>query len=254
MRIDWFTVIAQLLNFLILVWLLKRFLYKPILRAIDAREQRIADALSHADARQREADEERETFRKKNEAFDEQRHALLGEAKDEAKDERRQLLDEARKDADALRAKQRDTLQHEQESLQRELTRRTREEVFSIARKTLTDLAGTSLEESMGEAFNRRLRELDGKTKALLTKALRTSSEPARVRSAFDLPSEQQRALQGALNEVFATDVNVRFETAPEVVSGIEFSVNGQKVAWSIEDYLQSLEKSVEELLKEQAP
>ena len=43
MLIDWFTVGAQALNFLILVWLLKRFLYKPILDAIDAREKRIAD-------------------------------------------------------------------------------------------------------------------------------------------------------------------------------------------------------------------
>ena len=37
MLIDWFTVGAQALNFIILVWLLKRFLYKPILDAIDAR-------------------------------------------------------------------------------------------------------------------------------------------------------------------------------------------------------------------------
>ena len=42
MLIDWFTVAAQALNFLILVWLMKRFLYKPILHAIDAREERIA--------------------------------------------------------------------------------------------------------------------------------------------------------------------------------------------------------------------
>jgi F-type H+-transporting ATPase subunit b len=51
MLIDWFTVGAQVLNFLILVWLLKRFLYKPILHAIDAREQRIAKELADADAK-----------------------------------------------------------------------------------------------------------------------------------------------------------------------------------------------------------
>ncbi|MFQ3186924.1 MAG: F-type H+-transporting ATPase subunit b, partial [Marinomonas primoryensis] len=49
MLIDWFTVIAQLINFLVLVWLLKRFLYRPILNAIDAREKRIADELADAD-------------------------------------------------------------------------------------------------------------------------------------------------------------------------------------------------------------
>ena len=40
MKINWFTVIAQLVNFLILVWLMKRFLYKPILNAIDEREKK----------------------------------------------------------------------------------------------------------------------------------------------------------------------------------------------------------------------
>jgi F-type H+-transporting ATPase subunit b len=51
MIIDWFTVIAQAINFLVLVWVMKRFLYKPILDAIDAREKRIALALAEAEAK-----------------------------------------------------------------------------------------------------------------------------------------------------------------------------------------------------------
>ena len=54
MLIDWFTVGAQTINFLILVWLMKRFLYKPILHAIDAREERIAKELADADAKKAE--------------------------------------------------------------------------------------------------------------------------------------------------------------------------------------------------------
>ena len=55
MLIDWFTVSAQIVNFLILVWLLQRFLYRPILDAIDAREQRVAAALTKAEANKEEA-------------------------------------------------------------------------------------------------------------------------------------------------------------------------------------------------------
>jgi len=62
MLIDWFTVGAQVLNFLILVWLLKHFLYKPILNAIDAREKRIASELADADAKKSEAQKERDDF------------------------------------------------------------------------------------------------------------------------------------------------------------------------------------------------
>ena len=96
MLIDWFTVGAQALNFLILVWLMKRFLYKPILDAIDAREKRIAAELADADAKKAEAKKERDEFQHKNEEFDQQRAALLTKATDEAKAERQRLLDEAR--------------------------------------------------------------------------------------------------------------------------------------------------------------
>jgi F-type H+-transporting ATPase subunit b len=92
---------------------------------------------------------------------------------------------------------------------------------------------------------------MDGKAKAGLAEALKSASDPAVVRSAFDLPAEQRTAIQNALNESFSASIRVRFETAPDVVSGIELTANGQKVAWSIADYLASLEKGVEELLKE---
>ena len=233
------------------MWLLKRFLYKPILNAIDAREKRIATELADADAKKAEAQKERDEFQHKNEEFDQQRAALLSKATDEAKAERQRLLDEARKAADALSAKRQETLRNDAHNLNQAISRRTQQEVFAIARKALTDLATTSLEERMGEVFTRRLREMDGKAKAGLAEALKTASDPALVRSAFDLPAEQRAAIQNALNETFSAEIHVRFETAPDLVSGIELTTNGQKVAWSIADYLASLEKGVDELLKE---
>jgi F-type H+-transporting ATPase subunit b len=92
---------------------------------------------------------------------------------------------------------------------------------------------------------------MDGQTKAGLNDALKKSSEPALVRSAFDLPAEQRASIQNALNETFAAEIHIRFETVPDLISGIELTTNGQKVAWSIADYLTSMEKGVDELLKE---
>ena len=103
----------------------------------------------------------------------------------------------------------------------------------------------------MGEVFTRRLREMDGKAKELLGTALKTSSEPAVVRSTFDVGAGQKAAIQNALNETFSAEIRIRFETSPDLISGIELTTNGQKVAWSIADYLVSLEKGVDELLKE---
>ena len=250
MLIDWFTVGAQALNFLILVWLLKRFLYKPILHAIDEREKRIAAELANADKKKAEAQKERDEFQHKNEELDQQRAALLSKATDEAQAERQRLLDEARKAAAVLSSKLQETSRNEEHSLHQAIRRRTQQEVFAITRKALTDLASTSLEERLGEVFTRRLRGMDGEAKAGLAEALKTGSARAIVRSAFDLPAEQRAAIQNALNETFSAEIHVRFETAPDLVSGIELSTNGQKVAWSIADYLASLEKGVDELLK----
>jgi len=253
MLIDWFTVGAQLLNFLVLAWLLKRFLYRPILDALDAREQRIADELADAAAKRAEADKERDEFQHKNEVFDQQRLALLSQATNEAKAERQRLQDEARQAADTLRAKRMETLSNDTHNLNQAISRRAQQEVFAIARKALADLATTSLEERMCEVFMRRLQALDDQAKEGFAKSLKTATEPALVRSAFDLPTEQRAAIQYALNETFSAEIQVKFETAPDLVSGIELTTNGQKMAWSIADYLASLEKGVDDLLRTQS-
>ena len=251
MLLDWFTIGAQALNFLILVWLMKRYLYKPIRNAIDAREKLIAKELADAEAKKAEAQKERDEFQKKNGEFDRQRAALLAKATDEANAERGRLIEAARTAADALSAQRQESLVNEAHNLNQAISRLTQQEVFAIARKALTDLATVSLEERMGEVFTRRLRELDGNAKTVLGEALKKNHEPALVRSTFDLPEAQRAAIQNALNETFAADLHLRFETAPDLVSGIELSANGQKVGWSIAEYLAALEKGVGELLKE---
>jgi F-type H+-transporting ATPase subunit b len=250
MLIDWFTVAAQALNFLILVWMMKRFLYKPILNAIDAREKGIATELANAAAKQAEAKKERDEFEHKNAEFDQQRAALLSKATGEAQAERQRLLDEARKAADDLSSKRQKALADEERNLHEAISQRAQQEVFAVARKALTDLATVSLEERIGEVFTRRLREMSGAAKETLGEALKTASEPGVVRSAFDLPADQRAAIQNALNETYSAKVRLRFETAPNLIGGIELTTNGQKLAWSIADYLASMEKGVGELLK----
>ena len=252
MLIDWFTVIAQVVNFLILVWLLKRFLYKPILEAVDAREKKVADELANADAKEAAAQKEKEEFRRKNEEFDQQRAVLLSKAKDEANAESQQLLEEARKEAFDLRAKQQEALRNDKQNLNKEISHRAQQEVFAIARKALKDLAGMSLEERTVDVFAQRLHELEGNEKEQLATALRASQGPVLVRTAFDLPQGQRDLIKKAIKETLDIEIQAKFETAPDLISGIELTTNGERVGWSIADYLTSLEKSIDELLKEQ--
>jgi F-type H+-transporting ATPase subunit b len=248
----WFTIVAQAINFLILVWLLKRFLYKPILQAIDAREKGIATQLAAAVAKEAEAQKKSDDLQHKNEAFDKERAALLTKATDEAKGERQRLLDQAKQDADALRDKRQAALQTEQRHLDQDIVRWAQKQVFAIARKTLADLSDTSLEERMGDVFVSRVRALTGEAKEQLATAFNTSNHTVSVHSAFDLPTAQRTAIETAVKETFAPDAHVQFETAPEMISGVELSTNGHKIAWSIADYLSTLETSAGKLVRDE--
>ena len=147
----------------------------------------------------------------------------------------------------------RTALQSEQRNLNQEIIRWTQKEVFAITRKTLADLATTSLEERMGDVFVHRVRALTGAAKEQLATAFKTSNHTVSVHSAFDLPPAQRTAIESAVKETFAPEAQVQFETAPELVCGIDLSTNGHKVSWSIADYLSTLEKSAGELLHEDA-
>lgn len=250
MLIDWFTVGAQALNFIVLVWLMKRFLYKPVLAAIDAREKRIASQLADADKKKAAAQTERADLEKKNDVFDQQRAALLAQATTDAEAERQKLLDAARAAADALAAARRVSMASDAKTLDQALRQRAQDEVFAVARQALTDLATVDLEASVCELFIARLRSLEGTALQEMAAALKSANDGAIVRTAFALPTAQRTAVHKAVNETFGFKLALHYEVAPALVGGIELSANGHMVAWSIADYLASLERGVHELLK----
>jgi F-type H+-transporting ATPase subunit b len=250
--IDWFTVAAQALNFLILVWLLKRFLYQPVLDAIGAREQRIAVQLADAASKAAAASQQRDEFERKNHDFDAQRDALLAKASEDAKLELQRLLQQARQQADALRSRLQETLRSEQQSLSGEIVRKTRDEVFAIARKTLADLASASLEDSMARMFLERLRALSAADKKSLALSAEVAAAAVVVRSAFELPAPQRAAIEQALGEICGSGMRLSYQVVPGLIGGVEVSAGGSKIAWSIADYLGALEHSVGQMLAPQ--
>jgi len=249
MLIDWFTVGAQVLNFVVLVWLMKRFLYQPVLDAIAAREKRIADQIAAATAKETLAATERKTFEDKNKAFDEQRAELLGKATADAKAEGQRLAEQAQKAAEALAAQRLQSLATQAAHLQQSIAGRAAHEVFAVARKTLADLADATMEEHMVKVFMQRLSALPPDAMDPFGAALKQATDPALVRSRFELPADQQAAIQNAINVSFSADVPLRFETATDAVCGIELLAGGQKLAWTIDEYLRDFEHDVAALL-----
>jgi F-type H+-transporting ATPase subunit b len=252
MLIDWFTVGAQVLNFAILVWLMKRFLYKPILDAIDAREKRIENELAAAGRKQSEAERLSAEFRRKNDEIDQQRDALLDRAQADADAERKRLLDAARQAADVLAEKRREALTSETRRLMKDLRQRTQAEVFAITRKTLADVADVDLEARACRVFLARLKSLEGRPREALAAALSGAGDAVVVHSAFELSAAQRADIRQAIVDSFGLQLDVHYATEPDLVGGIELLAQGQRFAWTISDYLASLERGVNELLQVQ--
>jgi F-type H+-transporting ATPase subunit b len=142
-------------------------------------------------------------------------------------------------------------LNGEYRNLRDSIRHRTQEEVFTIARKTLSDLAGATLENRMAEVFIVRLQGLGSEEKARLAAMLKSPDIPVVVRSAFELAPAQRAAIEAAIKTTLAGTSPVQFEIVPGLIGGIELIMQGQKVAWCIDDYIASLENGVDELIKE---
>ena len=253
MLIDWFTVGAQVVNFLILVWLLQRYLYRPVLAAIDAREQKVAARIADATAQETKALGAGEELRQRNETFDRERADLVRQATAAGAAERQRLIESARQDSQLLRSKLTQALAAERAELGRQLSVRTQTEVFAVARKALSELAGTSLEDRIIAVFLTRLAGAGVDTGAAAAVLAVTPPRLAVVRSAFEPAPARRAEVEAAIRARFGANVMVRFETAPETVCGVELTVDGIKLAWSVADYLASLAQHVAALAATEA-
>jgi len=248
MLIDWFTVGAQALNFLVLVWLLKRYLYHPVLAAIDAREKQIAAALADAASQRTVAEQERSAWADKNSSLERERDGLLEAARRAADAERDRLFAEARAESAALRAKQITAGQDDQKRIEQEIARLARTEVLAIARKVLGDLAEASLEERVVDVFVHRLRDLDAARKKTLQEAVQAVTEVT-VTSTFVLSDGQRSIVRSTLDRALSRSTVLRFAISSDLLCGIRISAGGEQIAWDIADYLNALDEKLDALL-----
>ena len=145
MKVDWFTVAAQVINFLLLIYLLRHFLYRPVTRAMAQREQAIAARLETAAARQVEAEQGAAEYRKMQQELAAQRDELLVTAREQAEAERRRLVEQARQEVASAQRRWEAALEREREAFLRELSHQVGVRFCAALRGALTDLSGADL-------------------------------------------------------------------------------------------------------------
>ena len=274
MGTDWFTIIAQIINFLILVALLKRFLYGPIVRAMDRREAEISSRLNVASEKTAEAEKERARYEGLASELAGNRDAMLTKARDEVAALRQSLLENARQEVDRNRSQWQESFRREQASFLLALRRHVSQEVCAVAHQVVTEMADASLEERMAICLERRIRELDETERAKLAAHFLLAGQEIVVRSAFEMNPEARKTIFGALHDLtvvaaetggysgsgdhdpclpveadVAGSGGVRFEVEPALVCGIEIVSGGRSLAWNLEEYLDEMEQRLLEAI-----
>jgi len=251
--VDWFTVGAQVFNFLVLVLLLKKFLYGPIVRAMDKRQARLVQIRREAEDGRQQAQEKIDEYETKRRRLEDKSERMLAQARQEAEDRKKELLREARQEVDQKRAAWYGSLEREKQAFLGELRSEAGRKVLEIAERALRELADADLEERMSEVFLGRLGEIEEADRQALAAAVKGSEEGLVVRSAFDLPVETQKKISRAIGQRLGLGEQVRFLTSPEIVGGIELRAGGYKIAWSLKDHLDSLAADLAQVFEDAA-
>jgi F-type H+-transporting ATPase subunit b len=242
MLIDWFTVGAQVTNFLILVYLLKRFLYKPVIKAMDERERKIATRLEQAQKQRKTAAQERDIYLKKNKELDGKRDTLLFELEQAVEKKRNAMMREVRTEVEGARTHWYEVLEREKEAFLKDLQYRAGQYAYAVARRAFDDLANQELEAHVIRIFEKRLEDIDKEDFIMLRKALIESKGKALLRSAFPISHDTVQNIASFLKTLEAIPVDLELDTSADLICGIELIVHGNKIAWSLGEYLESQE------------
>lgn len=232
MSIDWITVIAQIANFLVLVWLLKHFLYRPILDGIDAREAEIARGMAEAGEAQKKAQTAEAKYRKQHTQLLSDQNTMVEQALKASEKQRDILLADAR---DKLEQEHKDWhkyLKLEHKKFTDQLHRAGSDTLLELMRKALRDLADETMEEAIIRHVSTRLQPLASELLQAAgdnTEAVATTRDLLHKSVQLQLQVEIERLLPG---------ITLRFETDQQQAPGLILCAGGAQVAWTVDSYI----------------
>ncbi|MBA4396362.1 MAG: hypothetical protein C0394_03110 [Syntrophus sp. (in: bacteria)] len=252
MHIDWFVFFSQIVNFLILMFLLKKFLYGRIIGAMDAREAKIGAVFMEAEQSRQEAQSAVENHTKMLREIEAGYEQMLDKSRRDAEACHAQLLEKAREEVDFLKARWMEALRSERANFLHELRRLAGQQVYAVSRRIMKDLAGLDLEERIVEVLMERIATLDEPERKKFQGPGENGNRVV-ISCAFEIPPATQARLDDVLRRFFPDIVEIAYERSDDVLSGCELRSDGHKIAWSVKDYLDTLEERFYSALYEEA-
>jgi F-type H+-transporting ATPase subunit b len=219
------TFLFEILNFLVLAYVLHRLLYRPLREAIDRRQAENEKARTDAEAARKEADAARSELAAKLAASDKERQELLHKAAEEAEAEKTKRLAETAAAAKAVREQAR----HDAEQLRQDTLAGIEGEVgqmaVGLAGRLLSEVSGTSLNAELVRRLVEAIRGVNGDERDRVRRDAGTGG--AVVESAAPLDEVLQKNLTAALHDMLGHPCEVKVEVKPALVGGALARVGG---------------------------
>ncbi|WP_107667937.1 F0F1 ATP synthase subunit B [Cyanothece sp. BG0011] len=243
MLIDWFTIVAQIINFLILVFLLNRFLYKPIVKTIKARQQEIENRWQAAEKEKESAKNEANSYQQKQQELENKQQEIMTHAQTKADEKYHDLVEEARQEVEQKHKSWQESLEREKAQFFDRFQEKIMQQIYKITRHILGDLADASLEQKIINQLIHRLENLSEEERENLANSLNTTDNGLIIRSHFEIPPESRDRLLTTLQQTHIYQGNnVQFITNSDLICGIELQASDYKIAWTLKDYVEALE------------
>lgn len=235
MSIDWVTVAAQVANFLLLVWLLKKFLYRPILDGIEAREADIAQRMAAADAARLGAEQAQQEYQELQAKAAADHEALMEQTLAATEHQREELLARGRAQQVAEQQQWREYLEREKRAFFQRLEQAGGASLLAVSQKVIQELADETLESAIARQLLKRLQPL-------LPQWLESTAGHCQgeVRSHLPLAADTRQQLEGQLR-AWIPDLELGFVEDLQQTPGVVLQVGGVQVSWTLDSYLDEL-------------
>ena len=253
MSIDWFTFTAQIVNFLILVGLMKKFLYGPIIRVMDQREAGITARIEAADSAKALAEQRGVDYQEKLDELAGTRDELVAETARDVEVWRTEQLRHAKTEVESARHEWNCGLVREKQAMIRDLQQHAARHSTELSRHILRHLANADLQDRIVDVFMGRLEEMDTETRKRFATGT-TADRPLIVETVVPLRDADRAKIKAVVDALIDHDAEVAFRTNPDLICGIELKSTGCRLGWSAREPLAELETDFIDAINDSIP
>jgi len=238
LELNWSTVLLEILNFLVLVWILKRFLYQPVLDVIARRRAGVEKTLADAETRHAEAARLQEQYEGRLAEWDKERQQARDRLARELDAERARKLAELQTTLEQQREKARVAEQRRQADALRKLEETALQHASRFTTQLLQQASGPELEARLVDLAIAGLAALPAARITELRNSYGRPPEAIRVASAFPLADDQRQRLGQALAGVVDPDIQQHFEQDRTLLAGVRISIGAWVLGINLADEL----------------